>query len=380
VVSWAAPSGNGSAITSYEVTTSPGGITKTVPGNQTTATITDLTNGTSYTVTVVAANELGVSLPSDRSNAVSPITAPTEPRAVSAVRGDRSATVTWTAPSNDGGTPITGYRITSSPDGHVWTVAGGTTDVTATGLTNGTGYRFAVVAITRAGESSPSDPSNQIYPAGPPSRPGVITATPGDRSATVTWTAADANGAAVTGYTVTSSPGGISRSVQALSGTSTVITGLSNGVSYSFTVVAINDVGTSSASDPSNSVTPVSATLPPLPTSTPSAPPVPASVPSAPTIGAAKRGGAGGKITAVATWSTPVTNGGGPITGFRVIAYRYRANGKLASKKVSPVLAPSLRRYNMVLPAKGKYRFVCVAINDVGSSSSSARSRLVAAR
>jgi hypothetical protein len=70
----------------------------------------------------------------------------------------------------------------------------------------------------------------------------------------VAFTAPASNGgSAITGYTVTSSPGGITAT-----GTSSpiVVTGLTNGTAYTFTVTATNAIGTSAASAASNSVTP----------------------------------------------------------------------------------------------------------------------------
>jgi uncharacterized protein (TIGR02145 family) len=86
-----------------------------------------------------------------------------------------------------------------------------------------------------------------------PDAPSIGIATGGDASATVAFTAPSNNGgAAITSYTVTSSPGGITATG---SSSPITITGLTNGTSYTFTVTASNSVGTSAASATSASVT-----------------------------------------------------------------------------------------------------------------------------
>ena len=73
-----------------------------------------------------------------------------------------TADVAFTASLN-GGSPITGYRVTSVPGGVTATLSGATAgSVTVTGLSPGTNYKFFVVAINANGESSESELSNQI--------------------------------------------------------------------------------------------------------------------------------------------------------------------------------------------------------------------------
>lgn len=90
-----------------------------------------------------------------------------------------------------------------------------------------------------------------------PGAPTIGTATGGDASASVTFTAPASNGGAtITGYTVTSSPGGFTGTGAA---SPITVSGLTNGTAYTFTATATNSVGTGAASAASNSVTPAAA-------------------------------------------------------------------------------------------------------------------------
>jgi hypothetical protein len=92
------------------------------------------------------------------------LNAPDLPTGVSATAGDTEATISFTAPSDVGGSAITGYRAQSN-DGIG--ASGSSSPITVTGLTNGTSYTFNVWAINAFGYSAPSDASGSVAPYAP---------------------------------------------------------------------------------------------------------------------------------------------------------------------------------------------------------------------
>jgi hypothetical protein len=254
-VAFTPPSTSDFPITGYLVTSTPGNITAT--GTTSPIVVSGLVNGTEYTFSVVATSSVGSSTASVASNPVIPAApiVPNAPTNIVATAGNAESSISFTASAPNGGPAVTSYTVTSSP-GNL-TASGSTSPIVITGLTNNTAYTFTVVATNSFGSSVPSQASNSVTPilSVVPDAPSSVVATAGNAQASVAFTAPAPNGGpAITGYTVTSSPGNITASG---SSSPIVVTGLTNGTAYTFTVVAANAIGSSVASAASTAVTPL---------------------------------------------------------------------------------------------------------------------------
>ena len=102
-----------------------------------------------------------------------PPTPASAPREVVAVAGDASASVSWVAPSSSGSFTVSTYQAVASPGGRTCLVAAPALSCEVAGLSNGTPYTFTVRALTGAGWSPASEPSNEVTPEAAP-RPSVV--------------------------------------------------------------------------------------------------------------------------------------------------------------------------------------------------------------
>lgn len=299
-ITWTAPSTNGSDILGYYIKSSPTTSTISADASSNSVSFTGLSYGTSYTFSVAAYNAAGTSSYSSNTASITPRTTPGTPTIGTANASGTSATVRWTAPTSTGGSTILGYYVVSSPA--TTTQSGSGTSMTFTGLTLGTSYTFTVAAYNIAGTGSYSSSSNSVTAATTPDTPtiGTATMTSGTTTATITWTEpASSNGSSITGYSVkaTSTSGTTITKSTGSTDTSYNFTGLSYGVTYTFTVAAINSVGTGSYSSSSNSVQSTS-------------------TPNAPTIGTVSI--SVDKLETTVSWTAPSDNGGLDILGYYI--------------------------------------------------------------
>jgi len=172
-LSWTAPSNNGgSAITGYQIqrSTDGGSTWSTIISNtvstSTTYSDTGLVAGTTYTYQVSAINSVGTGSPSNSAFATTSdnttATVPSAPTGLVAKSiGHSKVSLSWTVPSNNGGSPITEYQITISTDNSTFltlaTFGADSTTFTATGLHPHTTYYFQVFAINFVGTSLASN-------------------------------------------------------------------------------------------------------------------------------------------------------------------------------------------------------------------------------
>ena len=116
-----------------------------------------LVNGTPYWVKVKSTGGFGVSQSWTSSTAYIPSWVPGPPEDAMAIGGDERVDVTWAAPRDNGGSPVTGYIVQYSTDGNTWTSINVNPSARAysiTGLQNGTSYSVRVLAKNTSGTSN----------------------------------------------------------------------------------------------------------------------------------------------------------------------------------------------------------------------------------
>ena len=341
-VAWQTPGDGGSAITGYKVRYCMNSTgcdaasewsAKTLSSASTTSTtISGLTNGTAYQVQVQATNSVGDSGWSASATG-KPSTVPGAPALPMLTAKHKSLGVSWFAPTQDGGSTVTGYKVqyqactatdgdssvktcTSNPTWGSWQAhahSGNSTTTTISSLANATSYQVRVQATNSVGDSGWSASAQAMPKVQPPDAPSVPTTHQTKQGLVVSWSAPAANGSAITDYdvryraqnsddswpstwnfhahtgTATTTIINNLTSSTAGSGATTTIRAQANGTAYQVQVRAANSVGDGGWS------------------------PQPPDAPAAPSLTAANE-------ALVVSWSAPAANGSA-ITDYDV---RYR--------------------------------------------------------
>jgi hypothetical protein len=209
-------------------------------------------NGLAYTVRVAAVTAAGQGAFSAAAGPVTPIGPAAAPTSVTAVPRDASAQISWVAPTQTGGRPITDYvvrfRLASAVAWSSVNVGSAATTRLVTGLTNGQSYVFQVAAVTSFGTGDFSAITSAVTPlplAGAPTRVTGTLVAPG--SVSLVWTApVSTGGLAITDYLVQfSSNNGVSWTTASdgVSATPRATVAVPTGRSYLFRVAAITSAG-----------------------------------------------------------------------------------------------------------------------------------------
>ena len=316
-LSWSAPADNGGAnITGYRIEVSDDDSTwiNMVADTENIATTysqTGLNVETTRHYRVSAINSAGTGKASNAATGMTaPATVPPVSRRLTATKNvERRIDLSWSAPADDGGADITGYRIEVSTDGSDWrdlvanTEAPSTTH-SHTGLRGEAARHYRVSAVNSAGTGPASNvATGMTAPATVPEPPTELTTTrDGERRIDLSWTPpSDGGGADITGYRIEVSTDGSAWSDLVTNTENTATThshtGLRGGATRHYRITAINSAGTGPASNTATGAT------------------APATAPGAP-AGLAATQDVERRIDL--SWSAPADDGGVSITGYRI--------------------------------------------------------------
>jgi titin len=151
-VKWSATFDNGWSITSYSLVDDKGHLID-VSATTLSATLSSLTNGTSYCVRVQAKNEAGAGPFSAPQCATPSVDAPSAPGGFDATHGDGRVDLDWNA-ATPNRTPVASYEVVMNPGNRVLHFGANARSTTVTGLNNGTAYTFTITAKSESGHDS----------------------------------------------------------------------------------------------------------------------------------------------------------------------------------------------------------------------------------
>jgi titin len=334
LLSWQPPtSDGGSSIIGYRLFLEGVAWGDLLSASERSGFITGLTNGSTYLVAVAAVTALGDG--DQASVSVSPSTVPEAPTSFSATAGDGVVTMAWSPPASNGGRSVSGYRIYVDGVQRGGNLATTARSVVVDGLTNGIAHDFQVAAVNTNGAGAKTEALRRT-PEGPPTSqvpglPTITSVTPGIGQATVVWEApASDGGSAVTAYRVFVDGEQRGDDLPATA-RSLLVDGLVNNSTHAFQVAAVNVHGEGGKS----AAVVATAAIPP----------------SAPTSFTAAPQGTG----VIVRWQPPSSDGGAPITAYRV----FRDGVQVGADR-----SPSLREVLLTGMSVGTtYEFQVAAIN-----------------
>jgi len=265
-VTFDAPESNGSPITEYRVYDQTGRQVATCSTNV--CDVVGLSDGQTYSFTVVAVNKEGESARSTASNTITISGAPGRPGTPQLSAGNTTISASWSAPREDNGSAITGYIATATTAtgeaGYCETT--GVTSCVIRGLTNGKNYTVTVRARNDKGESAPSDGASATpnAPLENPDTPSIMNGTvrnTADKTKveiTLTWSYFKSGGEGWGATTVTVN--GESKTVSGGSGNETNGTGTTtmtvNRADVLRASVTVSNTGGRTATSPAKNYTP----------------------------------------------------------------------------------------------------------------------------
>lgn len=308
-LTWQAPSDNGgAAVTSYVLMRSTNAGQTWVSFSSVTSATANVSvagKGLSIWYKVAARNSSGTGIYSEPIKIDTPLTVPSAPASVtSALAPNYKLAISWRAPSDLGGTPLTGYIVQKLVAGN-WidlaSVASSVLALEADRDAMGSRMQFRVVALNAVGQSLPFTATALTVPYDKASAPTGLTATssPSTMRTTLNWLAPASNGgSAISSYNLQfSTDNGATWKGLATAGTTSInIASPIKGVPTLYRVSANTLGGNGALSDP------VQVSLDKT---------VPSNVQSV-----SAKFATDGSITVA--WLTPADNGGEPITGYRI--------------------------------------------------------------
>jgi RHS repeat-associated protein len=317
--------------------TTPGVYTMTFTvGNVTAYTIPGLTNGAVYYVAVSANNAAGTSVNSNERSGVPQLPAPV----LNSAEGSKGqVTLGWSALAG-----ALSYSIKYGTTAATYTTvvnAGNITSFTVPGLTDGTKYYFAVIAVNPLGNSANSNEKSAMPQPLVPATPVLNTPVIGNTQVSLSWSPI----AWASGYTIKygTAPGVYSATFNVGNTTAYTVSGLTNATAYYFTVTA-NNAGGSSANAAERTAVPQVA------------------IPAVPALNAPVSGNG----QAIVSWAE--------VAGATGYSVKY---GTLSGSYGAPVSVGNVTTYTIPGLTNGVTYYVTVTASNAGGTSANAAEKAV---